>query len=460
MKILENQIEKTSNNSLKNTLKEVNLTYETGAFQASLILLWVAVQFDIINKIENLGDQGDKPCKELISRLEKIITNNNKVEMQKLENSLLAFTKDSIKLINHREHEELTRLQADRNLCAHPAFLDPGNQFRPSAELVSMHIKCAVEAVFSKHLFSGKVIIEQFEKDISLPSWPLSSVSATYFMDRYVEKVNETAGNNLTKVVIKNYIKENYPESSKERCERNYRNLLTQLFSSRPEKIEKSLNEIIVNFEKNHTFEDSYICRLISLFGHTNRLWDMLPDTVMTRAQSLFSSENTDYLVDSNVFGGDTDFNLPWDKDGNVIESIINSLELSHLSKVSVFHNLTINKILDAIRDSITFRDAESKLELLSPHAPFLMENHIEKLDKIMMSNSQVRIASAAEGILISILKEWSVKPSLVKSDISPWVKLQENLNSRGKSNTSEYDSGYLYEKLGEEISNISDNLF
>ena len=121
-------------------IAEAVLAYRARAFRAAVVAAWIAVVFDIIEKIRELSGLGDKKAIEKINDIEKWIAQENVTSMQRFESGIVELAEEEFEIITRQEVAEMKRLQEDRNRCAHPAFSAERALFVPSPEQVRAHI--------------------------------------------------------------------------------------------------------------------------------------------------------------------------------------------------------------------------------------------------------------------------------------------------------------------------------
>jgi hypothetical protein len=131
------------NKKSKDYIKEAVSCYKSGAFRSAIVSTWIAVSFDIIDKLKELSLAGDKEAQKQLEEFENAIKTGNVV-------------KDKFELISHVEFFDLESLQQDRNRCAHPSMTADGEIYNPSAELARVHIRAAVEYLLQYPLAQGK----------------------------------------------------------------------------------------------------------------------------------------------------------------------------------------------------------------------------------------------------------------------------------------------------------------
>lgn len=114
--------------------------YRGGSNRAALISTWIAVSYDIIEKIKELAESGDAAAAKFVTDLNNSIKSKNIPKLQLIEDLLLDSAFTDYSFISEHEFTSLKRLKEDRNLCAHPAFTDDEVLYQPTPELVRTYI--------------------------------------------------------------------------------------------------------------------------------------------------------------------------------------------------------------------------------------------------------------------------------------------------------------------------------
>ena len=157
--------------------------YQAGAYRASIVTVWTAVLFDIIEKIRELAIFGNEEAKKMIQDFDRwhaeIAKGNAAVLTQALgfERSLLITARDKFELIDGQQFRDLERLQEDRNRCAHPTFATEGLPYEPSAEQARVHLCNATTHVFQQPPVQGRAARSLLKTLITSEFFP-QSVSA------------------------------------------------------------------------------------------------------------------------------------------------------------------------------------------------------------------------------------------------------------------------------------------
>ncbi len=102
-------------------IAEAVASYRSGAFRSSIVGTWIAVCFDVIEKLRELALSGDKEAEKQVTELERTRKSGDITNALKFERELLELARDKFELISHVEFIDLQRLQEDRNRCAHPS---------------------------------------------------------------------------------------------------------------------------------------------------------------------------------------------------------------------------------------------------------------------------------------------------------------------------------------------------
>jgi hypothetical protein len=146
-------------------LREAVACYKAGSFRASIVTTWVAVVFDLIEKIRELALAGDKEAQsinETYERWQGQVEAGNPDALQKsleFERSIIDTTHSKFSFFEAQQLTDLRRLRDDRNRCAHPTFQRKDAPYEPPAELARLHLRNAVDCVLSQPPVQGKAAV-------------------------------------------------------------------------------------------------------------------------------------------------------------------------------------------------------------------------------------------------------------------------------------------------------------
>ncbi|MDD2685377.1 MAG: hypothetical protein PHY62_04400 [Gallionella sp.] len=153
--------------------------YRGGAYRAAIVATWIAVCFDIIDKLRELNLSGDKAAENIVEALDKARVSNDMASALKFERELLDVARDQFELLSHLEHVDLDRLQQDRNRCAHPSLLSDDQVFQPPGELARLHIRSAVTHLLQHPPVQGKSALERLVREVNSEYFPDNVKKAT-----------------------------------------------------------------------------------------------------------------------------------------------------------------------------------------------------------------------------------------------------------------------------------------
>lgn len=153
-------------------MSEAIVSYRAGAFRASIVASWIAVCFDLIEKIRDLALAGDKEADRQVEELEKTRLSSDLARALKFEREILMLARDKFEFVSPLEFVDLERLQADRNRCAHPSLVSEDQAYEPPAELARLHIHSAIIHVLQHPAAQGRYALDRILKDIESEYFP------------------------------------------------------------------------------------------------------------------------------------------------------------------------------------------------------------------------------------------------------------------------------------------------
>lgn len=182
---LESLLLQIPDSNIRAYAKESISCYSAGAYRSAIVSIWIAVVYDLYQKISYLAEQyEDKAAKRCIEGINKIRNSADKKQVAAWEREVLHEAFDKIKMLNSIEYEHLNRIQQDRHRCAHPVLVSEDLLFQPLPELARTHIRTAIEVLLSQPPMIGKAVISALEND----------VESAYFPDN-LEGVNKALSN-------------------------------------------------------------------------------------------------------------------------------------------------------------------------------------------------------------------------------------------------------------------------
>ncbi len=181
---------------------EAITAYRGGALRSALMSTWIAVAYDIIAKARELAGQGEAAPGALVAELDAAITAGDIPKLQKIERELLNKANNDLQLLAPHEYAALVRLQDDRHLCAHPAFVVEDELFQPSPELIRAHIVHALQYLLIHAPLQGKSAIARIDADLLSPAFPATAEEIGAFVrTKYLDRAKHVLVVNLIKAI-------------------------------------------------------------------------------------------------------------------------------------------------------------------------------------------------------------------------------------------------------------------
>lgn len=152
--------------------------YKAGAYRSAIVNVWIAVVFDLVDKIRDLALANDAIATRINTRYETYIEQINEGNDQGVKNALefertiIATCGTELGFFDHQQMRDLQRLREDRHQCAHPSFQSPGIPHRPTAELARLHLRNAVEHVLAQPPIQGRAAIAELLTTIASDYFP------------------------------------------------------------------------------------------------------------------------------------------------------------------------------------------------------------------------------------------------------------------------------------------------
>ena len=157
---------------------EATTCYRAGAFRAAIVSTWIAVVFDLIDKIRELSLNGNQTALGIEKTFQTYINQINEGNAQgiskalEFEREIITTCRDKLQFFDQQQLTDIYRLREDRHRCAHPSFQQAGIPYMPSAEQARLHIRNAVVHVLSQPPMQGKERLAELRKVINSQYFP------------------------------------------------------------------------------------------------------------------------------------------------------------------------------------------------------------------------------------------------------------------------------------------------
>jgi hypothetical protein len=261
--------------------------YRAGAYRAAIISTWIAVAYDTISKIRELANQGDNAAQAYVAKLDKAISGKEVNILQDIERNLLKTAHENYEFLAPHEYTDLQRLYDDRNLCAHPAYIEEDELFQPAPELVRAHIVHSIKHLLRHQPVQGRSAIEAFMQELQRPSFPSSiDTVCVYLNTKYLNRAKDSFIKNLVICLLKKVLLEDISQSLFVYDEETL-NALLAVQRKHPEIYKSAFFEKIDSIAAR--LEDNKLLRIFLLFKTDPSCWSLIGESLKIRIKQLVS---------------------------------------------------------------------------------------------------------------------------------------------------------------------------
>jgi len=277
-------------------IRESVQCYKAGAYRAAVVACWIAVAFDLVDKIRELAASGDAMAVEMIGPFDRARQTGDVRAALAFEKELLSAARDKFQFISHIEFIDLERLVDDRNRCAHPSQVSDTEVFEATPELARLHIVNATRYVLSQPAAQGKQALERLISELDsnfFPSKPKDTV--VFLRASALAKPRESLLRSYLSILLKRLIKDD--RLSWEALNRAS-NALFALAEIHPEPWKKIIRELLAMLIPN-LHENKQLAHTVKFIGNGDgvELWAFVGDAERLRLNTFvenFPSENFD----------------------------------------------------------------------------------------------------------------------------------------------------------------------
>jgi hypothetical protein len=214
---LEVSAERITDARTKKYFSEVMVSYSSGCFRSSVVMLWSVAICDILFKLVQLAEHyGDAVAQGILRDIETARLANPK--SPEWEWRLIEEVKARTQLLEAGDFANLEALQKHRHLSAHPVLSASEVLFEPNKETARAHIRNTLEGVLTKPAIMTKRVFDAFVEDLEanaavLPDKPsLTKYLAAKYFSHLVPVVEQAIFRSLWRLVFR---------SDDARCETN-----------------------------------------------------------------------------------------------------------------------------------------------------------------------------------------------------------------------------------------------
>lgn len=419
---LDELVLKCRDQKAKNYIREAVACYKAGAFRSAIVSTWIAVSFDILDKLKELSLAGDKEAERQIESFDKARRIGDVANSLKFEREILVVCRDKLELISHVEFIDLNRLQEDRNRCAHPSMASDGEVFNPSAELARMHIRSAVEHLLQYPPAQGKYALDSLTSEVESEYFPTDVKKAVVaFESSPLNKARDSLIRNFTIVLLKKLINDakDYKEIYRISTALNaievihrelYRKILTEKLSS----IVRSLA-----VEK--------LDRVIPLIRHVEDSWSYLEADIRQKIQTYVENLPKEEIENIDIF-------LSIQGLKSFAEKRLKKATRTELDE-AIFFVIPLqvsDRIIELYSESRNFDQANNFASTVIRYATDYSKEQIQKIISVCGDNDQIKHSFDVGSVINSIRKNKNANDDeidgwLVEADLKRFAKIKDN---------------------------------
>ena len=244
--------------------------------------------------MRELALSGDKNAEQHIEKIERARAANDFAQALILERDLLKIARDQFELISHLEHIDLSRLQEDRNRCAHPSLVSQDQAFAPSGELARLHLRSAVLHLLQHQPVQGKYALERLLNEVHSEYFPDTVPKAVQALSSGpLKRPRDSLVRNFVIVLIKDVLTPTLDSKARSRtlaALRAVKELHHRVF-------ELTIKEQLATIFRR--VPDDEISWCVWLLVRFNDYWDVLPRDVQLKLEAFvmaLPSEHFDYI--------------------------------------------------------------------------------------------------------------------------------------------------------------------
>ncbi|WP_421405076.1 hypothetical protein [Agrobacterium fabrum] len=404
-------------------IEEAVTAYRGGALRSAIMSVWIAIVHDVFSKARELAGQGDSASISFVGRLDTAIEHKNIVQMQTLERELLDTAKDNLQLVTPHEYETLRRIQEDRHLCAHPAFITEDELFQPSPDLVRSHLVHALQCLLIHAPLQGKSALNRFKADVLSPSFPSTEEGIRTFVSaKYLNRSKDALVANLIKVLLKGPFLEGEEELLKKKRQLAW--TLSEVAAKKTRIFEDVARPFVGQFFDG--VDDGRLLSICTFIGAESQLWGWLSEPVKLRIVRLIEECAIDDLKEHLVFDA---FSIPEMAD-------------TLLAKFTSFQQDERIQLLsdNPSREFVPFgidiyskagspREADRLGQtVVLPLARHFDADDIARLVDAVLGNSQISYASGTADVLVEVFK---LTASALPASRGYWQRLVDEMTAQ-----------------------------
>ena len=295
---LEELVQTCSDPRSRTYIQEAVNCYKAGAYRSAVVACWIAVAFDLIDKLRTIAATGDKAAGQWIEKFDRARQENDLAVSLELERNLVADVCTKFEFISPVEKIDLERLRDDRNRCAHPSHVSDTQVFTVPPELARLHIVNSIKSVLSQTAAYGKSVLDRLIAELDGNSFPNRAAAIkTILVSGPLCRPRESLFRNYLDILVKRVT--SVDESIDRRL--RAREVLSVLRVMHPNAWEEKFPQVLEKAMEMRAHEPEHLFAVVSLVGEKSgvSLWPYFKEVDQLRIRTFIENmpkENIELL--------------------------------------------------------------------------------------------------------------------------------------------------------------------
>lgn len=382
-------------------IREAVACYKANAYRSAIVSTWVAVAFDIVDKIYELSVAGDKEAIAFTEEFQSIMEDRNPVRMMNLERDLLTTARDKFELISAQEFADLDRLREDRHKCAHPTRTSYPDIFHPTAELARTHIRTAVESLLKHEPTQGKAALENLVRDVKSKFFPPGEIKALEFLEKSaLGNARASLIRNFVIVALKSTLSLEIDHATRLR----FRTALTCAIKLHGEKVNAVLREELTKRFRGLEGSDDQLGEALALLLSVPECMDILEKDQIYRMEEFVHNMPTGWMV-----WIDDAIKVPAFREAAQFRARYATREEIESDALFILPNALMDRVVNGFCEAQSFNSANAWSKIVVANADALDADDARKILSAAATNSQIHGSFGLPTVVAALRKHVSI---------------------------------------------------
>lgn len=278
--------------------------YKAGAYRSAVVSCWIAVAFDLVDKIREIAASGDAMAQDAITKFDRARSDGDVRSALAFEKELLNLARDNFEFISAIEFIDLERLAADRNRCAHPSLVSDTEVFEATPELARLHIVNAARYVLSQPAAQGKKALERLVAELDSNFFPAKHEDVVDFLRAGpLAKPRLSLLRSYLDLLLKRLLRESTPYENRKKATK----ALAAISEIHPESWKRLVSDLLAKIVPTLLSDDD-MERAAAFFGTTDGsgVWTYLGATDQLRLATFVENAPATHMDNFGDFFGES----------------------------------------------------------------------------------------------------------------------------------------------------------